>query len=119
VLAVTALAADVLAALEAEGDHLLALLLAQHFANDGRAGDERLAQLDGAFVAEEQHVFEDDLIADLLLGLEVAQDHVARTDGVLAAAVADDGVHGGFQEVGDWRAPIRHALDCGREGRRV
>ena len=59
-LPVTGLTADVLATAEAKDNDLLALGLADHFSFHTGAVKGRLADLDGALIADEQDIFEAD-----------------------------------------------------------
>src|SRR6202789_2089267 len=90
VLTMTALAMGVLAALLLEGDDLLALAVVDDFALDGRALDQRRADLGG--VATQHQDFQ------VQLGADVADEAFDLQDRVLGhlilfSAGADDRVH--------------------------
>src|SRR5207245_10930891 len=91
-LPVALLRLRVLAPPELEDDELLALALAEHLADDRRAGNHGLADLCALLVAEDQDLVE----AHLGLGLEVLaidEDAIALAHRELPAAVANHRVH--------------------------
>src|SRR5258706_6317810 len=116
-LAVAALDAHVLAALEAEGDQLGALLEPEHLGAHACAGDRRLADLDRTLVADEQHLAERDLLPGLVGALQVEAQDVALADGRLVAWVVDDGVHGSSPGLPRWN-PSRGGPARRRRGAR-
>src|SRR3954469_22235005 len=83
----------VLAAAKLEDLHLVAAAVAEDGRLDQRAGHERRADLDGVAAADEQHLVEGDVRADL--GAERLEAELrAGLDAVLLAAGFDHCVHG-------------------------
>src|SRR5262245_35521070 len=92
-LAVAALAAHVLAALEAHRDRLHAADGAEDLALHGGSLHHRLADPDLALVRHEEHALERDRVALLPRTIQVAGDHVAHAHADLARPIRDDGEH--------------------------
>lgn len=87
------LATRVLAATELLHDELLTELRADHFRRDLGAGDSRRADRQTRVTRDSQDVFELDRRTFFCLAIIDAQN-VAFFDGVLSAAVGNDGIHG-------------------------